>query len=122
VPDRSGSIAFHDALEAFGKKAFGSEIELPQGTDVLRNITKQYGEVFKSTALHKTVVSQYSSAYIYAVIRMQNAFRKRLARKKMLLGLSPNASLPKGSGGAKQAAQPKRGGPGAPKTGGGRKK
>jgi hypothetical protein len=78
--------------------------------------------VFKSTALHKTVVSQYSSAYIYAVIRMQNAFRKRLARKKMLLGLSPNASLPKGSGGAKQAAPPKRGGPGAPKTGGGRKK
>ena len=123
VPDRAGSIAFHDALEAFGKKAFGSEIELPQGTDVLRNITKQYGEVFKSTALHKTVVSQYSSAYIYAVIRMQNAFRKKLARKKMLLGLSPNASLPKGGGGgAKQAAPPKRGGPGAPKSGGGRKK
>ena len=82
VPDRAGSVAFHDVLEAMGKNAMGKEVELPQGTDGVRSITKQYGEVFKSTGLHKTVVSQYSSAYIFAVIRMQNAFRRRLAKRR----------------------------------------
>merc|ERR1711998_134942 len=82
VPDRAGMVAFHDVLEAIGKHAFGKEVELPQGTDGVRSITKQYGEVFKSTGLHKTVVSQYSSAYIFAVIRMQNAIRRRLAKRR----------------------------------------
>ena len=82
VPDRAGSVAFHDVLEAIGKNAFGGDIELPPGSEGVKSITKQYGEVFKSTGLHKTVVSQYSSAYIYSVIRMQNAIRKKLARKR----------------------------------------
>jgi len=84
VPDRAGMVAFHDVLESLGKIAFGTEeqIELPPGTEGNRAIQKQYGEVFKSTGLHKTVVSQYSSAYIFAVIRMQNAFRRRLAKRR----------------------------------------
>ena len=83
VPDRAGNVAFHDVLEALGKTQFSEkDTELPPGVDGVKQITKAYAEVFKATELHKTVVSQYSSAYIFSVIRMQNAIRKKLAAKR----------------------------------------
>jgi len=93
VPDRESGVAFHEVLEAIGKKLLG-EIKLPPGSDGAKAITKQYGEVFKSTGLHKTKVSQYSSMYIYAVIRMQNAIRRKLAKKRAM-GASGGAAQSK---------------------------
>ena len=81
IPDREGKVAFHDVLEAIGKRAFGGDVELPAGSEAEKNLREKYGDVLSDTGLHNTVVSQYSSAYIFQAIRMQAAFRRRKAFK-----------------------------------------
>merc|ERR1719271_1217442 len=76
IPDRAGKVAFHDVLEAIGKRAFGGDVELPPGSEAEKNLREKYGDVLRETGLHNTEVSQYSSAYIFQVIRMQAAFRR----------------------------------------------
>jgi hypothetical protein len=78
IPDRAGKVSFHDTLEAIGKKELG-EIELPVGSEAEKNLRLKYGDMLKETGLHNTEVSQHSSAYIFNVIRMQAAFRRRKA-------------------------------------------
>jgi hypothetical protein len=81
IPDREGKVAFHDVLEAIGKRAFKGDVELPAGSEAEKNLREKYGDVLRDTGLHNTVVSQYSSAYIFQAIRMQAAFRRRKAFK-----------------------------------------
>lgn len=81
IPDRAGNVAFHDVLEGIGKRAFGGDVELPAGSEAEKNLREKYGDVLRETGLHNTEVSQYSSAYIFQVIRMQAAFRRRKAFK-----------------------------------------
>ena len=81
IPDRAGKVAFHDVLEGIGKRAFGGDVELPAGSEAEKNLREKYGDVLRDTGLHNTEVSQYSSAYIFQVIRMQAAFRRRKAFK-----------------------------------------
>jgi len=81
IPDRAGKVAFHDVLEGIGKRAFDGDVELPPGSEAEKNLREKYGDVLRETGLHNTEVSQYSSAYIFQVIRMQAAFRRRKAYK-----------------------------------------
>jgi hypothetical protein len=86
VVDRLGRIAFHDVLEAIGKRAFYDEaspngIELPAGSEAEKALREKYTDVLRETGIHNTEVSQYSSTMVFMVIRMQSAFRRRKAFK-----------------------------------------
>ena len=84
IPDRQGKgMAYFDVLEAIARHACKDlgEIELPVGSAAEKELRQKYSDVFKSTGMHNTEVSQYSSAYIFNVIRMQAAFRRRRANQ-----------------------------------------
>merc|ERR1719487_1709906 len=81
IPDRAGKVSFQEVLEAIGKRAFGKDIDLPPDSEAEKTLRQAYGDVLRETGLHNTEVSQYSSAYIFQVIRMQAAFRRRKAFK-----------------------------------------
>ena len=81
IADRDGSVAFHEVLEAVGQHLSG-HVDLPAGTEMERNLSKMYAAVFKDTGLHKREVSAYSAAHIWAICRMQNQLRRRIAEKK----------------------------------------
>jgi len=95
IPDRVGQVAMHEVLEALGKYALGGEIELPTGTEAEKKLQQQYADVLKQTGMHNSHVSQYSSAYVFNVIRMQAAFRRRMAAKRNAASRPPPPKVPK---------------------------
>jgi len=87
IPDRSGRINFYDVLEALGRVALGN-IALPAGSSAERALRSKYADVLKSTGLHNSDVSSYSSYHIFFVTRVQKRFRRRRAQRQFAANLA----------------------------------
>ena len=114
MPDRNGNVAFHDVLEAPARstRRRGRHAAQARATARRRGRQADHQGLRRSLQGHRAAQDRHLavlSAYIYAVIRMQNAIRKKLAKKRNSPDAGRQGNAFKDAARKKAAAQPARG-------------